>query len=216
MARTKGLQRHRWAVLLISLLGARYLFWRVTATLNFSSAVSSGLSLLLLSCELLLLGSNLLQLWFSLAPEEPPNPGELKATPTVDVLLPCCGEPLAVLKRSLQGCLAMDYPNFRVWLLDDTACPELEELAAELGCQYRSRNGGQHAKAGNLNNALGQLDGELIAVFDADVVPQQAFLRRTVAALLDDQRTAPGADATELYECRSSAAQPAPGALAAA
>ena len=190
MARTKGLQRHRWAVLLISLLGARYLFWRVTATLNFGSAVSSGLSLLLLTCELLLLGSNLLQLWFSLAPEEPPNPGELKATPTVDVLLPCCGEPLAVVKRSLRGCLAMDYPNFRVWLLDDTACPELVELAAELGCQYRSRNGGQHAKAGNLNNALGQLDGELIAVFDADVVPQQAFLRRTVAALLDDQRTA--------------------------
>ena len=109
MARTTGLQRHRWAVLLISLLGARYLLWRVTATLNLSTPLASGLSLLLLACELLLLGSNLLQLWFSLAPEEPPNPGELRETPAVDVLLPCCGEPLPVVRRSLRAC------SFSIW-----------------------------------------------------------------------------------------------------
>ena len=32
-----------------------------------------------------------------------------------------------------------------------------------------------HAKAGNLNAALPQLQGELVAVMDADVVPQRAF-----------------------------------------
>ena len=82
-----GLVRHRWAVLLISLLGARYLHWRLSATLNFSTAQAGGLSLLLLACEALLLASNLLQLWFSLAPEESPQPGQLSNAPAVDARL---------------------------------------------------------------------------------------------------------------------------------
>ena len=185
-----GLVRHRWAVLLISVLGVRYLHWRLSATLNFSTAQAGGLSLLLLACEALLLASNLLQLWFSLAPEEPPQPGQLSAAPAVDVLLPSCGEPLAVVERSLRSCLALDYPRFTVWLLDDAARSELQQLAERLGCRYLQRKGGRHAKAGNLNHALPHLQGELIAVFDADVVPQQIFLRRTVPAVLEDQRTA--------------------------
>ena len=124
------------ALLLISLLGARYLHWRLSATLNFSTAQAGGLSLLLLACEALLLASNLLQLWFSLAPEEPPQPGQLSAAPAVDVLLPSCGEPLAVVERSLRSCLALDYPRFTVWLLDDAARSELQQLAERLGCRY--------------------------------------------------------------------------------
>ena len=35
----------RWAVLILSLLLARYLFWRASSTLNFSSPAVAGLSL---------------------------------------------------------------------------------------------------------------------------------------------------------------------------
>ena len=46
--------------------------------------------------------------------------------------------------------------------------------------RYLARQERRHAKAGNLNHALPHLQGELIAVFDADVLPLRQFLRRTV------------------------------------
>ena len=46
---------------------------------------------------------------------------------------------------------------------------------------HRRRRGRQHAKAGNLNEVLPHCHGELMAVFDADVMPHQPqFPRRTV------------------------------------
>ena len=180
----------RWAVLALSLLLARYLLWRATSTLNFSTPAVGSLSLLLLGCELVLLISAFLPLWFSLAPNRPLKPQPLRRFPAVDLLLPSCGEPLAVVQRSLQAALAIDYPALTVWLLDDTDRPELRQLASALGCRYLARHGQLHAKAGNLNAALPQLQGELVAVLDADVVPQRTFLERTVSLLEQDSSAA--------------------------
>ena len=73
------MQWRRWAVLVLSLLLARYLLWRVSSTLNFSSPAVTGLSLLLLGCELVLLVSTFLPLWFSLAPFRPLKGAEKRA-----------------------------------------------------------------------------------------------------------------------------------------
>ena len=118
------MQWRRWAVLTLSLLLARYLFWRVSSTLNFTSPAVAGLRLLLLGCELVLLISAFLPLWFSLARRRPLKPQPLGRFPAVDLLLPSCGEPLDVVRRSLQGALALDYPKLTVWLLDDTGRPQ--------------------------------------------------------------------------------------------
>ena len=118
------MQWRRWAVLGLSLVLARYLFWRVSSTLNFSSSAIAGLSLLLLGCEVMLLISSFMPLWFSLAPVRPLKPQPLQRFPAVDLLLPSCGEPLAVVQRSLQAALAIDYPAVTVWLLDDADCSE--------------------------------------------------------------------------------------------
>lgn len=191
---TLPLAARRSAVLVITLLGGRYLFWRIGATLNMATPISSGLSLLMLVAELTLLANGLLQLWLTWA-RQPPVPQEAAAAectlqqriawepwrvPTVDVLVPSCGEPADLIERCLRGCLAMDYPRHQVWLLDDSARPELSQLCRRLGCRYLSRDGNTHAKAGNLNHALPHLEGELLAVFDADVVPRAAFLARSV------------------------------------
>ena len=80
----------RWAVLILSLLLARYLFWRASSTLNFSSPAVAGLSLLLLGCEVVLLISAFLPLWFSLARAKPLVPQPLGRFPAVDLLLPSC------------------------------------------------------------------------------------------------------------------------------
>ena len=114
------MQSRRWAVLALSLLLARYLLWRLGSTLNFSSASATAISLLLLGCELMLLLSGFLPLWFSLARQRPLKPQPLHRFPAVDLLLPSCGEPLEVVRRSLQGCAAIHYPALTVWLLDDS------------------------------------------------------------------------------------------------
>ncbi len=180
------------AVLLLGLLAVRYLHWRIAATLNLDTPLAAALSLLLLAAELWLLAHGFLQLLFSLVPErthggefsEPADPGAERPCPDgqpwVDVLVPSYGEPLPVVERCLRGCRAIAYPRCVVWLLDDSGRPELADLAGRLGCRYRSRKDRAHAKAGNLNHVLAELSGELVAVFDADVVPLPAFLQRTV------------------------------------
>jgi len=179
-----------WAVALLTLLAAHYLVWRLGSTLNLSTPLAATISVTALVAELLLLGTSFLQLWFSLWPERPlPAPGLQEpadgAWPGVDVLVPSYGEPPELIERCLRGCLALDYPHHTVWLLDDSGRPELEALCGRLGVRYLAREEREHAKAGNLNHALQHCTGELIAVFDADVVPLTPFLRRTAALFAD-------------------------------
>ena len=100
--------------------------------------------------------------------------------PSVDILIPTYNEPDFILRRTIIGCQAIDYPNKKVYLLDDTNRPQIKQLARELGCYYRTRADNTHAKAGNLNHALKKTKGELIVVFDADFIPTRNFLQRTV------------------------------------
>lgn len=179
---------------LIAALGLHYLVWRVGSSLNLSSKASTGLSIAMLTAEILLLVSTFLQLLFSSIPgrdcrDEINIAAENLASdtlndpqgmPKVAVLVPCCGEPKEVIERCLRGCLFLDYPNFEIWLLDDAARNELAELSRQLGCHYLARRQRSNAKAGNLNHALPHLRADLIAVFDADVVPLENFLNRTV------------------------------------
>lgn len=176
-----------WAVLLQTLLAARYLHWRFSSSLNLDTPLAASLSLLTLSAELVLLGGYFLQLWFTLLPDRPAPPaGAIPSpAPAVDVLIPTCGEPADVVERCLRGCLGMDYPRKQVWLLDDSGRPELAELCDRLGCRYLARQERHHAKAGNLNHALRHCRGELVAVFDADVVPLKPFLARTTGLFRD-------------------------------
>jgi cellulose synthase (UDP-forming) len=180
-----------WAVALLLLLGLRYLFWRAGSTLNLDTPVAATISLTALAAEAMLLGSGFLALLFSLwLPRDPgdgPSPAQdpPRGWPSVDVLVPSYGEPATLIERCLQACLDLDHPSKNVWLLDDSGRPELERLCERLGVRYLARPERNHAKAGNLNHALPHCRGELIAVFDADVMPLRSFLKRTLP-LFDD------------------------------
>lgn len=203
-------RRRRLAILLLTTLALLYLGWRCLFGLNQQSPPALALSLLLLACEGWLILTGLIQVVLSCLPRRnvcaAANRGEVllaqcAAPPTVDVLVPCCGEPLAILERTLNACSRLDYPAFHVWLLDDgpdtphttdtEGCGSVSQraaLAASLDVRYRRRPLHQQAKAGNLNAALPHCRGELVAVFDADVVPQPHFLRRTVGLFLEQSR----------------------------
>ncbi len=184
----------RSLLLLLTALTARYLHWRVTASLALDTPLTAGLSLLLLAAEAWLLVGGLLPLllaWrrFDDGRADADRAGHLWRNsgwrPSVDVLIPTCGEPLPVLERCLLGCTNLHYPDRTIWVLDDANRPEVAALAARWGCRYLARPQRHHAKAGNLNHGLAQAQAELVAVFDADFVPQQHFLDRTIGLLLD-------------------------------
>ena len=176
-------------------LALRYLLWRSLSTLNLSTPLNGVFSLGLFLMELLLLSGGIIQLFLLLrVHDRRPEADRLSNdvlngtfTPTVDILIPTYNEPTFILRRTVIGTQALDYDAKKIYLLDDTQRPEVQALAQELGCEYRTRPDNHHAKAGNLNQAIAHTSGELIVVFDADFVPTKNFLTRTVGFFQDTQ-----------------------------
>ncbi len=171
----------------------RYLVWRSFTTLNFSGTLNSIFSIILLIMEILMIISSIIQLVLTLKIKNRRREADSYSQavlagmyqPTVDILIPTYNEPAFILKKSIVGCQAIDYPRKKIYLLDDTRRPEIEYLAQELGCHYITRNDNKYAKAGNLNHAIQYSNSELIVVFDADFIPTTNFLTRTVGFFQD-------------------------------
>ncbi|BAU65417.1 Cellulose synthase (UDP-forming) [Stanieria sp. NIES-3757] len=178
----------RIVVSILLILLVRYLLWRVLSTLNLADPVNGTFSLLLLVMELLTISGAIIQLllMFSIKNRHREANRYSEAVeqgsyaPSVDILIPTYNEPDFILKRTIVGCQALDYPHKQIYLLDDTKRSQIKQLAQELGCHYITRPDNSHAKAGNLNHALAQTHSELVVVFDADFIPTANFLKRTV------------------------------------
>jgi cellulose synthase (UDP-forming) len=180
---------------ILLVLTVRYLVWRSLSTLNLSTPLNGIFSLGLFLLELLLLISSIIQLVLLFRVRDRRLEADRLAvnvlngsfTPTVDVMIPTYNEPEFILRRTIIGCQALDYSPKTIYLLDDTRRPEIKALAAELGCEYLTRPDNHHAKAGNLNHAITQTQGELLVIFDADFIPTTNFLARTVGFFQDPQ-----------------------------
>jgi cellulose synthase (UDP-forming) len=193
---TRGSRRVTIAMGLLSIaVTTRYLYWRTTETLHFRSPVEAAFGLGLYLAELyawaiLVLGY--VQTVWPLERPVRPLAGEADTWPTVDVFIPTYNESLQIVQDTVLAALSMDYPRdrFRVYLLDDGRRPEFKAFAEAAGAFYIARTDNKHAKAGNLNNALGLTDGELVCIFDADHIPTRAFLQVTVGWFQADPRLA--------------------------
>ncbi len=110
--------------------------------------------------------------------------------PRVDVYIATFNEDRDILNRTIAGALATNYPNMRIFVLDDGRRPWLQDLCYQKGVDYIARAVNTHAKAGNINNAFFERCAapdapDFIAVFDADFVPHQRFLERAMALFHD-------------------------------
>ena len=116
-----------------------------------------------------------------------------KNTPPVDIFITVCGEPVSIVEKTVEAALALHYPNFKVWVLNDGFVAkkenwrEIEELAKLLGANVITRKTPGGAKAGNVNNALRTTPAEFFALFDADHVPHPEFLQRTMGYFRDEK-----------------------------
>ena len=182
-------------ILLLSGLYTVYMAYRLFATFNFSTWVTIVFSVLFFLAEFIIyvkaMSANLQMFW---PKNRSPDATRLsegvrsgRFLPNVDVFIPTYSEPAEILRRTVLGCQSLRYPRKQIYLLDDQRRPVMRALARELGCHYRDRPDNKHAKAGNMNAALTSTNGELIAVFDADFIPTQDFLERTVGFFTDPQ-----------------------------
>ncbi len=180
-------------VSILSVLAIRYLLWRSQSTLNLSTPLNGVFSLGLFFLEMLVFTNGIIQLFLLLRSRDRSSQADQLSQdvisgdfiPTVDVMIPTYNEPEFLLRRTVMGCQAMDYPNKTIYLLDDTRRPDIRAMAEALGCEYMTRPDNRHAKAGNLNHAIPKTNGELIVIFDADFVPTTNFLTRTIGFFQD-------------------------------
>ncbi|HET9168071.1 MAG TPA: cellulose synthase catalytic subunit [Actinospica sp.] len=100
--------------------------------------------------------------------------------PAVDVMLPVCGEPDAVLRNTWQNVAALrERYKGRVtaYVLDDSSSPRLQKMAGDFGFVYAGRaNRGWYKKAGNLLYGYRISHAPYILVLDADFAPRPDFL----------------------------------------
>ncbi len=173
----------------------RYIYWRVTETLDFPSITELVLGLGLALAEfyaIIVLVLGYVQTIWPLDRKPMPLPDEVDLWPTVDVYIPTYNEPMTVVRGTVLAAMAIDWPpeKMRVWLLDDGRREEFRQFAEDCGCGYITRRTNEHAKAGNLNHAMSLTNAEYICVFDCDHIPTRAFLQMTMGWLVAEPNMA--------------------------
>jgi cellulose synthase/poly-beta-1,6-N-acetylglucosamine synthase-like glycosyltransferase len=123
-----------------------------------------------------------------------PPPAWEGPLPPVTVQLPLYNE-MYVVDRLLQATARIDYPKelLEIQVLDDStdettevARRAVDRLAAQgFDIQYIHRTDRTGFKAGALDAGLKVARGRFVAIFDADFIPSEDFLRRTVPYFRD-------------------------------
>jgi len=108
--------------------------------------------------------------------------------PSVDIYLPVCNEPVALLDNTWKYIKALEYPNFTVHVLDDGAKEEVKYLAELYGFNYICRDDRPHLKkAGNIRYTFARTSGDIFVIFDADFCPRPEFLTETTPYFMDEK-----------------------------
>jgi cellulose synthase (UDP-forming) len=190
--------RHRISTLMLMVMAitvsARYLAWRISATISVES-VDLLLSAALLFAELyafLVLVLGYFQLSRPIVRKPVALPADVRDWPAVDVLIPTYNEPLEVVRATILAAQALDWPQdkLRIFVLDDGNREDFQHFANEVGVGYFIRHDNHGAKAGNINAALARTDAPFVVIFDCDHIPTRSFLQLTMGWLVKDERLA--------------------------
>ena len=228
---------NRVAVIVLgAYLSLRYWMFRTTETLSYTDIWDFIFMMLLYLAETYGIFTHLVGLFVNVAPmrrQSPALPADSRLWPSVDVLIPTYNEPVDMVALTLTACTQLNYPKdkLNVFVLDDGGttqklqdadsvrasaarrrAEELKAAATSLGVHYLTREHNVHAKAGNINAALGAAidtgrpsrsaprhnpglgqprpGGDLVLVFDCDHVPTKDFLQNTVGFFIADEKLA--------------------------
>lgn len=117
-----------------------------------------------------------------------------KDWPDVTVQLPVFNERYTV-ERLIQAAVALDYPSnhLQIQVLDDST-DDTQNLVKHIVEQYRARGANIELiqrvdrsgfKAGALDYGLKTAQGEFLAIFDADFIPEPMWLKKAISGFSD-------------------------------
>ena len=181
----RGSRRLTQTVAVVALLVTLgYLAWRTLFTLNLGEWWISIPLLVLEVHAAFSLALFTINLWDVDATQPPTQRDgtDLKLA----VLIPTFNEPEETLLPTVAAAVSANLAH-DTWVLDDGARPRVQALAERLGARYLARPTHEHAKAGNVNHALSQLDADLVAIIDADHVVHADLFRNTLGYFDDNQ-----------------------------
>ena len=180
----------RILALLSVILGINYVAWRWLASVNWEAWWIAVPLVIAETYSLIDTFFFALTMWRA---RERPAP---RSAPegTADVFITTYNEPVEMVMATARAAVRIRYPH-RTWILDDGARADMARAAEAAGIGYITRTEDwvgkpRHAKAGNLNNALLQTDGEFLLILDADQVPHPDILDKTLGYFADDPEVA--------------------------
>lgn len=96
--------------------------------------------------------------------------GKYSMRNVIDIFITTKDEPIEILQKTLASASDIEYPNKRIYLLDDGARGWVKQIAEEHQCAYLVRPDRltKQTKAANLNYGLSKSFGNYILVLDAD------------------------------------------------
>ncbi|PTB90470.1 UDP-forming cellulose synthase catalytic subunit [Pseudidiomarina aestuarii] len=182
-------------VLLSVIVSTRYLYWRITQTVNWDIPLDASLGIILLVAEVyawLILVLGYIQTAWPLQRHVAKLPSDMNLWPSVDVYIPSYNEPLSVVRATILAATGLDWPKdkLNIYVLDDGKREEFKSYCAEIGVGYIVRADNSHAKAGNLNHALTITSGDFVTIFDCDHIPTRGFLQLTLGWFFYDPKLA--------------------------
>lgn len=197
-------------ILIASLISIRYFFWRTSETLIYTGPLDLIGMVFLYLAECYAITIHMLGMFINILPLNrsplplPNNPSDL---PTVDVFIPTYNESEEIVRLTLTAATHIDYPQnkMHIHILDDGSTfakrsnpgtsqaaweryYRFKQMSSELGANYITREDNTHAKAGNLNNAFKNTDGDVILFLDCDHVPTRDILKNTVGFFINDAK----------------------------
>jgi cellulose synthase (UDP-forming) len=177
-------------------LGAFYLVWRWTHSLNYDAlwfAVPLALAETFAYVGLVLFTINLWSDWTP--PQLPPPRAMVETDPDaedrpikVDVFIATYSEEEELVRLSIRDAKALRAPagvEIAVYVLDDGRRPAMREVCEQEGVGWLTRPNNVGYKAGNLRAAMEQTDGDFLVICDADTRVFPSFVENTLGYFRD-------------------------------
>lgn len=190
---TEKIKNKRYWLIFYVLFSTIYFIWRIFFTIPIGYgwfAFICGLTLLIV--EIFGMGEffiHFLNVTKLVVPVKPDISNEA-LYPHVDVFIATYNEPEELLYKTVIGCKNMHYPDLNkvhIYLLDDGGRPAIKRLAQRLGVHYLTREDNEHAKAGNLNQALSRTTSPYVVTLDADMIPMKNFLMESIPFFIENE-----------------------------
>jgi cellulose synthase (UDP-forming) len=188
----------QFLVVIALVLGANYLRWRWTESLNMDAlwfAVPLVVAETMSYLGLVLFTFNLWSVRDT--PRQAPpasarvcvhDEPDFERPVAVDVFITTYNEEEELVRLSIRDAKALRYPHpldLRVHVLDDGRRPAMRQVAEEEGVNYITRSSNIGFKAGNLRNALENTSGDFLIICDADTRLFPTFAEHTLGYFRD-------------------------------